>query len=145
MERVKTLEKDDLKKIFEENSTKLMPSFYEMQSTFLSGIYKRYGDLEGGNIVIFFARDLHLEILRKRELDLEFDLSLEKFWINHKDIVQSKKRIIVVSKETGLPKETARRKIIYLVKNKHIKKGEKNKLYWEPVSELKETYINGLN
>ena len=83
MERVKTLEKDDLKKIFEENSTKLMPSFYEMQSTFLSGIYKRYGDLEGGNIVIFFARDLHLEILRKRELDLEFDLSLEKFWINH--------------------------------------------------------------
>ena len=37
-----------------------MPTFYEMQSVFLSGVYKRYGDLEGGNIVIFFARDLTL-------------------------------------------------------------------------------------
>ena len=34
-------------------------------------------DLEGGNIVIFFARDCHLEILRKRESDLDFDLSLD--------------------------------------------------------------------
>ena len=49
-----------------------------MQSTFLSGIYKRYGDLEGGQIVIYFARDLHLRLMRKREEDLSFDLSLEK-------------------------------------------------------------------
>ena len=40
---------------FEKNSSKILPIFYEMQSTFLSGIYKRYGDLEGGQIVIYFV------------------------------------------------------------------------------------------
>ena len=55
---------------FEDNFSRLLPIFYEMQSTFLSGIYKRYGDLEGGQIVIYFARDLHLRLMRKREEDL---------------------------------------------------------------------------
>ena len=142
MERTKSFQNEDLRKKFEENFLKIMPSFYEMQSTFLSGIYKRYGDLEGGNIVIFFARDLHLQILRKREINLDFDLSLDKFWINHKNIDQGQQRIIVVSKQTGLPKETARRKILHLIKKKHIKKGDKNKLFWEPASDHKETYIN---
>ena len=94
MDRDKKLEKNQIEKTLTENFIKLMPTFYEMQSTFLSGIYKRYGDLEGGNIVIFFARDLHLEILRKREMDLNFDLSLDNFWNNHKNVVQDKKKII---------------------------------------------------
>ena len=141
METLKKFEKDNLEKSLKDNYTKLMPTFYEMESTFLSGVYKRYGDLEGGNIVIYFARDLHLEILRKRELDLSFDLSLDMFWKNHKNVKQTKKKIILVSKETGLPKETTRRKIISLIKKKHLKKEDKNKLYWEPASEHKETYL----
>ena len=141
MEREKKFEQQNIEKILSENFVKLMPTFYEMQSSFLSGLYKRYGDLEGGNIVIFFARDLHLEILRKREEDLSFNLSLDNFWNNHKDIDQSKKKIIYISKQTGLPKETARRKLLNLIKKKHIKKGEKNRIFWEPVSELKESYI----
>ena len=79
MDRFKKFEKNNIEKILKENFTKLMPTFYEMESTFLAGVYKRYGDLEGGNIVIYFARDLHLEILRKRENDLSFDLSLRNF------------------------------------------------------------------
>ena len=141
MERDIKTEKNHIEKMLTENFVKLMPTFYEMQSTFLSGLYRRYGDLEEGNIVIFFARDLHLEILRKRENDLGFNLSLENFWNNHKDINQQKKKIIYVSKETGLPKETARRKLIDLIKKKHIKKGEKNKIFWEPASEFKDSYI----
>ena len=141
METLKKFEKDNLEKSLKDNYTKLMPTFYEMESTFLSGVYKRYGDLEGGNIVIYFARDLHLEILRKRELDLSFDLSLDMFWKNHKNVKQTKKKIILVSKETGLPKETTRRKIISLIKKKHLKKEEKNRLYWAPASEHKETYL----
>ena len=141
MERIKKIESKTIQKNLTDNFIKLMPTFYEMESSFLSDVYKRYGDLEGGNIVICFARDCHLEILRKREQDMDFDLSLEKFWKNHKDIFQSKKKIILVSQETGLPKETTRRKIIDLIKKKHIKKAEKNKLFWEPASELKETYI----
>ena len=130
-----------VKKNLTENFLKLMPTFYEMESSFLSGVYKRYGDLEGGNIVIFFARDCHLEILRKRENDLNFNLSLDNFWSNHKNILQSKKKIILVSKETGLPKETTRRKIISLIKKKHLKKGDKNRLFWEPDFSLQETYV----
>ena len=141
MERTKNIENKLVQKNFTENFLKLMPTFYEMESSFLSGVYKRYGDLEGGNIVIFFARDCHLEIMRKREKDLSFDLSLDNFWENHKNIFQSKKKIILVSQETGLPKETTRRKIISLIKKKHLKKGEKNKLFWEPDTDLKESYV----
>ena len=141
MERIRSIENKLVQKNFTENFLKLMPTFYEMESSFLSGVYKRYGDLEGGNIVIFFARDCHLEILRKREKDLNFNLSLENFWENHKNIFQTKKKIIMVSQETGLPKETTRRKIIALIKKKHLKKGEKNKLFWEPDFDLKESYV----
>lgn len=137
----KKTEKKNIEKAISDNFMKLMPSFYEMQSLFLSGVYKRYGDLEGGHIVIYFARDLHLQILRKREKDLSFNLSLDEFWNNHKDIIQSKKKIILVSKNTGLPKETTRRKILALIKKKHLKKGDKNKIFWEPASDLKSTYI----
>ena len=77
MDRLKKFEKSNIEKVLRDNFSKLMPTFYEMESAFLSGVYKRYGDLEGGNIVIFFARDLHLEILRKRENDLSFNLSLD--------------------------------------------------------------------
>tara|TARA_B100000686_G_C16638365_1_gene888594 strand:- start:201 stop:1169 length:969 start_codon:yes stop_codon:yes gene_type:complete len=141
MDRLKKFEKSNIEKVLKDNFSKLMPTFYEMESSFLAGVYKRYGDLEGGNIVIYFARDLHLEILRKRENDLSFDLSLDMFWQNHKDIRQGKKKIILVSQETGLPKETTRRKIISLIKKKHLKKEDKNRLFWEPASEHRETYL----
>ncbi len=126
---------------FEKNFNKLLPVFYEMQSLFLSGIYKRYGDLEGGQIVIYFARNLHLKVMRKREEDLNFDLSLDKFWFNHQNTNQEKHKIISVARFTGLPKETTRRKILNLTKLKHLKKSQKNNLYWEPASQYKETYV----
>jgi len=141
MNDFKKVEKKNIEKILLDNFIDLMPSFYEMESSFLSGIYERYGDLEGGNIIIFFARDLHLEILRKREIDLNFNLSLDKFWDNHKHIIQKKKKIITIAKNTGIPRETTRRKILSLIKKKHIKKTEKNTLFWEPDSKSKDSYI----
>ena len=141
MDNFNKFEKKNIEKILLDNFVKLMPSFYEMESMFLSGIYKRYGDLEGGNIVIFFAKDLHLKILRKREIDLNFNLSLDEFWHNHKNIVQDKKRIIAVAKSVGLPRETTRRKILYLIKRKQIKKTKQNTVFWEPDSKSKDTYM----
>jgi len=141
MEGSKKIEKEYIEKISLDNFVNLMPFFYEMESTFLSGIYKRYGDLVGGNIVIFFAKDLHLKILRKREINLAFNLSLDEFWHNHKNIIQDKKKIITVAKSVGLPRETVRRKILYLMKIKHIKKTEKNTIYWEPDSKSKDSYM----
>ena len=141
MDGFKKFEKKNIEKILLDNFIDLMPPFYEMESSFLTGIYERYGDLEGGNIVIFFAKDLHLEILRKREIDLNFNLSLDKFWNNHKNIIQKKKKIITIAKSTGLPRETTRRKILSLIKTKHIKKTEKNTIFWEPDSRSKDSYI----
>jgi hypothetical protein len=140
MDSFKKFEKKNIEKILLDNFIDLMPTFYEMQSSFLSGIYGRYGDLEKGNIVIFFAKDLHLEILRKREANLNFDLSLDEFWNNHKNIIQKKKKVITIAKSTGLPRETARRKILSLIKAKHIKKTEKNTIFWEPDSKSKDSY-----
>ena len=142
MAHVKNVDRTYIEKHLQDNFISLMPIFYEMQSLFLSGIYKRYGDLEGGHIVIYFARDLHLEIMRKREKDMNFDLSLSKFWENHGNIFQNKKKIISIANHTGLPKETARRKIIQLIKKKHIKKLDKNKILWEPDPHFKDTYIS---
>ena len=141
MEGSKKIEKEYIEKISLDNFVNLMPFFYEMESTFLSGIYKRYGDLVGGNIVIFFAKDLHLKILRKREINLAFNLSLDEFWHNHKNIIQDKKKIITVAKSLGLPRETTRRKILYLIKTKHIKKTKKNTVFWEPDSKSKDSYM----
>ncbi len=141
MDRFKKFEKKNIEKILLDNFIDLMPPFYEMESSFLSGIYERYGDLEGGNIVIFFAKDLHLEILRKRELDLNFNLSLDEFWNNHKNIIQKKKKIITIARNTGIPRETVRRKILSLIKEKHVKKTEKNTVFWEPDSKSKDSYI----
>ncbi len=141
MELEKKISHKAIEENFEKHSTKILPTFFEMQSTFLSGIYKRYGDLEGGQIVIYFARNLHLKVMRKREEDLGFDLSLDKFWFNHQNTIQDKLKIISVSRFTGLPKETTRRKIIQLTKLKHLKKSYKNNLYWEPSSQAKDTYM----
>ena len=141
MEEENKITQSLIEEVFQKNSNKILPIFFEMQSTFLSGIYKRYGDLEGGQIVIYFARNLHLNVMRKREEDLSFDLSLEKFWFNHQNTSQDKQKIISVSRFTGLPKETARRKIMHLTKLKHLKKTNKNNLYWEPSSYEKDTYI----
>ena len=73
---------------------------------------------------------------------MNFDLSLSKFWENHGNIFQNKKKIISIANHTGLPKETARRKIIQLIKKKHIKKLDKNKILWEPDPHFKDTYIS---
>ena len=141
MELEKKISHRSIEENFEKNSIKILPIFFEMQSTFLSGIYKRYGDLEGGQIVIYFARNLHLNVMRKREEDLSFDLSLDRFWFNHQNTMQDKLKIISISRFTGLPKETTRRKIIRLTKLKHLKKSNKNNLYWEPSSQAKDTYM----
>jgi hypothetical protein len=141
MDSFKKLEKKNIEKILLDNFIDLMPSFYEMESSFLSDIYKRYGDLERGNIIIFFARDLHLEILRKREVDLNFNLSLDEFWNNHRNVIQKKKKIITIARGTGLPRETTRRKILSLIRAKHIKKTEKNTVFLEPASKFKDSYI----
>ena len=58
--------KKNIEKILLDNFIDLMPSFYEMESSFLSGIYERYGNLEEGNIVIFFCERLAFGSFKKK-------------------------------------------------------------------------------
>ena len=62
------------------NYSDLIPAFYESQSLFLCNIYKRHRSIETASIVLCFARNIHLEIIRQREKDLNFNISSEKFW-----------------------------------------------------------------
>ena len=77
-----TLSADDVSQLIQTHYSNLMESFYELQSEFLSGIYKRYRSIETANIILCFARNVHLEIIRQREKDLNFNVSLENFWKN---------------------------------------------------------------
>ena len=98
------------KKILE-NFAEYIKLFTPVQSNFLSDIYKRYKCLDSASIVLFFAKKTHQAILRKKEYDLNYDLSFEKFWYNHNEANIENSTIIEVAKKTNLPKETARRKI----------------------------------
>ena len=123
---------NQLKNIYKENILSVQEKYLLQQSNFLSTVYCRYlKDLDSANIVLYFAKNLHLKILRRRENEIDYEISLESFWNNHKNIDQENLKIINVSNETGLPKETARRKIINLIQQKVLKKNN-NKISWEP-------------
>ena len=130
----------EIQKVYKDNYRKIIGEFMNIQSDFLSGIYNRYDkDLDAANIVLFFAKNLHQETLRLRDSDLNVDISFENFWNNHSKIRQKNFKIISIAKETGLPKETTRRKINNLIRSKMLEK-QKNYLSWKPVEKHKESY-----
>ena len=130
----------EIQKVYKDNYRKIIGEFMNIQSEFLSGIYNRYDkDLDAANIVLFFAKNLHQETLRLRDSDLNVDISFENFWNNHSKIRQKNFKIINIAKETGLPKETTRRKVNNLIRSKMPEK-QKNYLSWKPVEKHKESY-----
>ena len=140
MEQVNKLKIEDIEKAYRLNYDVLLENFLKIQSDFLTGIYKRYNkDLDSANIVLLFARDMHHETLRGRETFLNLDISFENFWINHKKVNPKPFKIINISKNTGLPKETARRKINSLIANKTLNK-QKQKIIWNPSESYKTSY-----
>ena len=136
----KIIEKNQIEKIYKENYSKFHGEFLREESLFLSELHKRYvGDLECANVVLYFAKDLHQNILRQKENDLYYDISLNNFWHNHSIVKQKNYKIVEISKSTGFPKETTRRKIDVLLKKKVLKK-EKNQLYWRPMQNDKDSF-----
>tara|TARA_Y100000590_G_C15634502_1_gene982424 strand:+ start:477 stop:1490 length:1014 start_codon:yes stop_codon:yes gene_type:complete len=116
-----------LAELLENNYFNLMASFYDSQSTYLTGIYKKYGNLETGNIMACFTRNMHLSIIRERENDLNFNVSIYNYWNNIQNVNKPVEKITNIAKTTNIPKETIRRKIIllqskgYLVNKKNSK------------------------
>ena len=126
------------KKILE-NYIEYQHLFTEFQTDFLSGLYKRYQGLENGNLVLHYAKLAQLEILKQKNYDLNFNLCFENLWENHRLIDPQKSPIIKVAQDTSLAKETARRKISQLVKQKVLSK-ENNKIVWAPNEQYKKNY-----
>ncbi len=124
-----TVTPEDISRLIQTHYSTLMEAFYELQSSFLCGIYKRYKSIETANIILCFSRNVHLEIIRQREKDLNFNVSLENFWKNFKNIHKPTEKITSVVKITGIPKETVRRKIRNLMESGFLEKDKKNKSY----------------
>jgi len=122
-----------------ENYIEYQYLFVEFQSNFLLSLYSRYYSIENGNLVLFFAKETHQDILRQRDYDPSFNLSYDKFWENHSEINPKKNSINKIAKEIFLPKETARRKILQLTKQKVLNKKDKN-IGWLPNDKYKKSY-----
>ena len=122
-----------------DNFTEYQHLFIQFQSNFLSRLYKRYQGVETGNLVLYFAKLAHQDILRQKEYDLNFNISFEKFWENHKLISPTKNPITKIAEDVSVPKETARRKILQLIKQKVLSKKKKN-IGWFPNEQYKESY-----
>ena len=48
---------EEISKLLKEHYFSLMVSFCETQSSFLTEIYKRYGDIQTANIILCFAKN----------------------------------------------------------------------------------------
>ena len=140
MEAAKEIELKEIVKVYKHNYGKILDEFLSVQSDFLADIYKRYDrDLDAANIVLFFAKNLHEKTLRERDKDLDFNISFERFWENHQNTRQENRKIIDIAESTGLPKETARRKVNNLIKSKVLLKN-KNFISWAPPFEQRKSY-----
>ena len=130
----KTIENKILENYFEYQNL-----FIEFQSKFLSSLYFRYQSIENGNLALYYAKQTHQDILRQKDYNLNFDLSYEKLWINHNEINPRQIPIIKIATETHLPKETTRRKILQLIKQKVLNKKNRN-IGWLPNEKYKQSY-----
>ena len=125
--------------------TNLMSAFYEMQSSFLIGVYKKYLNIETANIISCFARRTHLEILRQREKNLDHDISFDNFWNNYNTIDKPTEKIISLAKLTGLPKETTRRKVVNLIKKNLISANDRKEYYWSIPQKYRDYFSKNIN
>ena len=130
---------EDIKNKILNNYIEYLYLFVEVQSKFLSGLYDRYQNLENGNLVLYFAKQTHQDILRQKDYDLNFDISYKKFWQNHHGVKPKKKSLITIAEYTHLPKETVRRKILQLIKQKVLNKKNKS-IGWLPNEQYKQSY-----
>ena len=131
--------RENIEKVILENYLEYSYLFQEFQSKFLSGLYSRYQSIENGNLVLYYANQTHHNILRKKDYDFNFDVSLDKFWTNHHEIQHKQIPIIKIAYDTFLPKETVRRKILHLIKKKILNK-KNRKIGWSPNDQYKQNY-----
>lgn len=129
VEKYQSISSKDLIEVLKKNFSSLMAGFYEMQSAFLSSVYKKYDGIENASIILYFARSSHLEIIRQREKNLNFNISLEMFWENINQITKPAEKITTIVQKTGIPKETVRRKVKKFLNKGILLNNNKDKRY----------------
>jgi len=134
-----TISREIIEEKILENLMEYQDVFIEFQSYFCVGLYKRYQNIENGNLVLYFAKQVHQDILRQKDYDLNFNCSFKKFWENHRLFNPTKNSLIKIANEICLPKETTRRKIAQLIKKKVLSK-KNNYIGWLPNEQYKENY-----
>ena len=139
----KLIHTDEVSSLLIKHYPTLMTAFYELQSSWMSRIYKRYKNTETANIVCCLAKNTHLEIIRQREYNLSHDISLNNFWVNFLSISRPIEKITHIVDETAIPKETVRRKVKNLMENGFIFYDSKNKGYlWNILPQNKDPYYS---
>ena len=84
---------ESIKNLLNYHYTDLISEFYEMQSTYLSIKYKKHKSIESSTIIMCFLRDVHLHIVRQRERELNYDVSLKKFFLTLKILRFQRKKL----------------------------------------------------
>ena len=123
---MRTTSSEYIKNKILENYIEYQYFFVEFQSKFLSSLYSRYQGLENANLVLYFSKHTHQEILRQKDYNLNFNLSFERFWDNHRRINPQRISLTKIAEDTSLPKETTRRKILQLIKQNVLNKKNQN-------------------
>ena len=119
-EQFNEIKPEEIVSLLKNNYFTLTEIFYETQSSFLTGIYKKYGSLETAIIVECFIKTMNLQILRQKETNLNHDISFQNFWNNLLSISKPEEKISSISEITGIPKETVRRKMKVLTLNGNL-------------------------
>jgi len=141
-----SISSNDIKNLIQTHHGSLMQAFYESQSVFLCGIYKQYKSIETATILLCFSRNIHLQIIRQREKDLNFNVSLENFTKNLNVINKLPEKITSIVQITSIPKETVRRKIKNLADAGFLTKDKKNKgFHWSLPEDRREAFFVNIN
>ncbi len=105
-----------INKIIQDNFALLAPCYFTLISNWFVRAYDHYKDIDKFVIIIYL---IHQDLIYFRQNGLKIDY--ETFYEN-KSIEINKINISDISKDLGIPKESIRRKVLELEKQKVIKK-----------------------
>ena len=110
------INEDKIHKVIQENFASLAPSFFTLTSNWFIRAYDHYKDIDKFVIIIYL---IHQDLIYFRQNGLKIDY--ETFY-KDKPIEINKINISDISKDLGIPKESIRRKVLELEKQRIIKK-----------------------
>ena len=110
------INEDKIHKVIQENFASLAPSFFTLTSNWFIRAYDHYKDIDKFVIIIYL---IHQDLIYFRQNGLKIDY--ETFY-KDKPIEINKINITDISKDLGVPKESIRRKVLELEKQRIIKK-----------------------